>query len=44
MAVGTTELIITFGIILVLFGSKKLPAFARALGKSINEFKKTQKK
>jgi TatA/E family protein of Tat protein translocase len=37
---GTTELIIVLVIILVLFGSTKLPALARGLGSSVSEFKK----
>jgi len=37
---GGTELIIILFVVLLLFGSKKLPELARSLGKSINEFKK----
>jgi sec-independent protein translocase protein TatA len=37
---GTGELIIIFLIILLLFGAKKLPEVARAIGKAIREFKK----
>jgi sec-independent protein translocase protein TatA len=40
---GMGELIIILLIILVLFGATKLPAIARALGKSIKEFKKGAK-
>ena len=35
-----TELIIVLVAILVLFGAKKIPEFAKGLGKGINEFKK----
>ena len=38
MDVGPTELIIVLVIVLVLFGGKKLPEFARSLGKAKKEF------
>lgn len=37
---GMGELIIVLLIILLLFGARKLPDLARALGQSIKEFKK----
>ena len=37
------ELIVILLIILLLFGAAKLPEIARALGKSIKEFKKAGK-
>jgi sec-independent protein translocase protein TatA len=37
---GTWEMVIIAGLVLVLFGAKKLPTFARSLGKSLSEFKK----
>jgi sec-independent protein translocase protein TatA len=40
---GTTELIIIFGIIILLFGASRLPSLARSMGKSIKEFKKASK-
>ena len=40
---GTTELIIVFLVILVLFGAKKIPDLAQGLGKGIKEFKKSMK-
>ncbi len=40
---GVTELIIILVIILLLFGSTKLPSLARSLGSSVNEFKKGMK-
>jgi len=41
--IGTFEILIILFIILLLFGAKKLPEFARGLGKGINEFKKASK-
>ncbi len=40
---GTTETIIIASLVLVLFGAKKLPTFARSLGKSLGEFKNARK-
>lgn len=37
---GTPELIIILAIVLVLFGSKKLPELSRSIGESIRELKK----
>ena len=37
---GPQEMVIFLVIILFLFGSKKLPSLARAVGKSLTEFKK----
>lgn len=39
---GTTEMIIIAVLVLVLFGAKKLPTFARSLGKSMGEFKRAR--
>ncbi len=38
--IGSGELIVILCVILVLFGGKKLPEFARNLGRGIREFKK----
>jgi len=35
-------MIIIFGILLLLFGAKKLPQLARGVGKSMGEFKKAR--
>lgn len=40
---GTTELILVFLVIVLLFGAKKLPELARAIGRSLAEFKHAQK-
>lgn len=37
--IGTTELILVFGIALVVFGPSKLPEIGKAFGKTIREFK-----
>ena len=37
---GTTELVVIFLIVLVLFGSKRLPEIGRGLGKGIQNFRK----
>jgi sec-independent protein translocase protein TatA len=37
---GITELLIVFGIILLLFGGKRIPEFASGLGEGIRSFKK----
>ena len=39
---GTWEMVIIAMLVLVLFGAKKLPTFARSLGKSMGEFKKAR--
>ena len=36
---GTMEIVVILLIVLLLFGSKKLPELVRGLGKGINEFK-----
>jgi sec-independent protein translocase protein TatA len=38
--IGSGELIVILCVILILFGGKKLPEFARNLGQGIREFKK----
>ncbi len=41
--IGTTELLVIAVILLVFFGGKKLPEFARGIGDSIREFKRAAK-
>jgi len=38
---GTQELLIIAGLVILLFGSTKLPQLARGLGEGIREFKKS---
>ncbi|MFH1772232.1 MAG: twin-arginine translocase TatA/TatE family subunit [Candidatus Omnitrophota bacterium] len=41
--VGIGELLVIFLIILLLFGASRLPEIARAMGRSIKEFRKGAK-
>lgn len=38
--IGTTEILIIAGVLLLLFGAKSLPQFAKGLGQAKGEFKK----
>jgi sec-independent protein translocase protein TatA len=38
--IGMMELVVILGIVLLLFGSKKLPELADGMGKAIRNFKK----
>lgn len=40
---GTTELLIIAGIILLIFGAKRLPEIGKGLGGAISEFRKVKK-
>jgi len=40
--IGTQELVMIFGVVLLLFGANKLPELARSMGSSVGEFKKAQ--
>lgn len=37
---GTTEIIVLSLLVIVFFGSKKLPEFIKSIGLSVKEFKK----
>jgi sec-independent protein translocase protein TatA len=39
---GTPEMLIIGVLVLVLFGAKKLPTFARSLGRSMGEFRRAK--
>lgn len=41
LGIGTPELLIIFVIILLLFGSAKLPSLLRSLGSSVRELRKS---
>jgi sec-independent protein translocase protein TatA len=41
--VGWGEVVLILGVLLLLFGARKLPEIARAIGKSLKEFKKATK-
>jgi sec-independent protein translocase protein TatA len=43
MGLGHWEIILIVFIILLLFGGKKFPEFAKGLGKGLREFKKSVK-
>lgn len=39
---GLSELLLVFAIIVLFFGSKKIPELAKGIGQGIREFKKSQ--
>lgn len=41
--IGTTELLLIFGLVLVVFGPRKLPEIGKALGRGLKEFKQATK-
>jgi len=43
MGLSGGELVLVLVVILVLFGAKRIPEFAKGLGKGINEFKKASR-
>ena len=38
--IGTVEILIIAAVLMVLFGAKKIPEFAKGLGEASSEFKK----
>jgi sec-independent protein translocase protein TatA len=38
--IGGTEIVFIFFIVLLLFGSRRIPEFAKMMGKGMREFKK----
>ncbi len=44
IAIGTNEAIVIVGVIVLLFGIRKLPELGRSLAEGIHEFKKASKK
>ena len=42
MSIGWSEIIVILLVVLLLFGSKRIPELARALGKASHEFKKAK--
>ncbi len=43
LGMGGGELVLVFAVILILFGAKKIPEFAKGLGQGIREFKKASR-
>jgi len=43
LGMGGGEMVLVFAVILVLFGAKKIPEFAKGLGQGIREFKKASR-
>ncbi len=41
--IGTTEILIICGVVLLLFGASAIPKFARSLGKARKEFEEGMK-
>lgn len=44
MKIGTTELMIILGIAVLIFGPTKLPQLGKAVGQTINNFKRSSTK
>lgn len=42
MSLGFTEIVLIVLVVLLLFGAKRIPEIARALGRASHEFKKAQ--
>ncbi len=44
IAIGTNEVLIIVGVVVVLFGIKRLPEMGKSLAEGIHEFKKASRK
>lgn len=44
IGIGTYEVAIIVGVVVVLFGARRIPELAKSLGQGITEFKKAVKK
>ncbi len=44
IGIGTYEIAIVLGVVVVLLGARRIPELARSLGQGITEFKKAVKK
>jgi sec-independent protein translocase protein TatA len=44
IAIGTNEVLIIVGVVVLLFGIKRLPEMGRSLAEGIHEFKKASRK
>jgi sec-independent protein translocase protein TatA len=42
MSIGFTEILVILIVILLLFGAKRIPEIAKALGRAAHEFKKAK--
>jgi sec-independent protein translocase protein TatA len=38
--IGTTEFLVIFGVVLIIFGPQRLPEVGQAMGRALKEFKK----
>lgn len=43
MNLGWPELLLIFGIVVLIFGAKRLPEFGRSIGEAIQEFQRSLK-
>ena len=42
MSLGITEIVLILAVVLVLFGGKRIPALAKALGRAVYEYKRAR--
>jgi len=41
--IGSTEILVLAGILMLMFGGRKLPEFAKGVGDAVKEFKRAAK-